>query len=164
MGIRGWFLLGVVGVALWVLATNTVGHSIRDGQQDVVIGGAVAALAVVAGALLPSVRVPAPVAGRVSAWLVGAGAGCVLLALALQFYLAMQAAENARRAADIMEQSVRGGQRLTDVNVRARTPDSVEAVGYLCVLVGAGMVACGVRVATAAPGGAQEAPSHDPPR
>jgi hypothetical protein len=143
------FLLGVFGIALWVLATNTIGRTIRDGNQDVVIGGAVAALAVVAAALLPSVRMPAPNAGRVSAWLVGTGAGCVLLALALQFYLAAQAAENARRAADIMEQSVRSGQRMTDVNVRARTPDSVEAVGYLCVLVGVGMIAYGIQVGMA---------------
>jgi hypothetical protein len=83
----------------------------------------------------------------VAAWLVAAGAACVLLALALQFYLAAQAAESARRAAEIVEQSVRGGNRVTGVDVRARTPDSVEAVGYLCVLVGVGMVACGVRVA-----------------
>lgn len=144
---RGMFLLFVFGIALWILAANTIGHSIRSGDRDMVIGGAVAALAVVAAALLPSVRVPGPVAGRLAAWLVGTGAACVLLSLALQFYLAAQASESARRAADILEQSVRSGQRMTDVNVRARMPDSVEAVGYLGLLIGGGMVACGVRVA-----------------
>ena len=146
MDVRTWLPLGLFGVAVWILATFTIGDAIRDGRHDTTIGFGVAALAVVFGYLLLDLRVPLGVGGRMAVWLIGGGVGCVLLALALQFYQVAQAGEVARRAADILDQAVRSGQKPTDVSLRSRTPDAVGAIAYLCVLLGVGMVVCGVRV------------------
>ena len=146
MTTRSWMLLGAVGVAVWVLATHTLGQTVRGGSSDVAVGFAVAALAVVCVHVLQSLRVPEALAGRMAGWLIGGGVACVLLSLALQIYLASQASENARRAAEVMADAARAGQRMSDVNIRANFPESVAAIGYLCLLIGAAMVFSGVRV------------------
>jgi hypothetical protein len=153
----GWISVGVLVIAVWVLGAHTIGEAV-GGRQSELVGLAVALLAGLAAYHLPSVRVPEPPAGRLAAWLVGGGVACVLGGLALQFYLAAQASDHARRAADVAEQAARGGQRVPDVNVRATYPGSVGAVGYGCVLAGVGAVVCGVRVGVSAgwPGPAAE--------
>jgi hypothetical protein len=149
MGLRLWLPLGVFGVAVWVLATFTVGAEVREGRNDTTIGFGVAALAVVFGYLLATLPAPAGGGARMAGWLIGGGVACALLALALQFYQVAQAAEAARRAGDILDQAVRAGQQPANIRLRSQVPDSVGVIGYLCLLLGAGMVACGVRVGTA---------------
>src|SRR5262245_62584746 len=114
----GWISVGVLGVAVWVLAAHTIGEAL-GGRQSELVGFAVALLAGLCAYHLPSVRVPDPLAGRLAIWLVGGGVVLLLSGLALQFYLASQSAEHARRAADVAEQAVRSGQRVPDVHIRA---------------------------------------------
>lgn len=138
--------IAVLVVAAWVLATFTIGEAV-GGRQSELVGFAVALLIGLSAYHLPAVRVPESVAGRLAAGLVAGGLVLLLSGLALQFYLAYLSSEHARRAADVIEQAARSGQRVSDVNIRANSPPSVGAIGYACVLAGVGAMVCGVRVA-----------------
>src|SRR3954469_25318235 len=67
--------------------------------------------------------------------LIGCGTACVLVSIALQFYLASVAADSARRAGELVGERMRAGQSV-NVNVNANVPPSVPAVGYLALLGG----------------------------
>ena len=157
-----WISLGVLGIAVWVLGTYTIGDALGSRSSEL-IGFAVALLVGLGAYHLQSVRVPEPPAGRLAASLIGGGVLCVLAGLALQFYLASQASQIALRAAEVVEQAARAGQKTPDVNVRANYPESVAAIGYGCVLAGVGAVVCGVRVAISAGRSAAATVAEPPP-
>ncbi len=156
-----WVSVGILGIAVWVLAAHTIGETIGEAQ----VSWSASPLPCWRGWArihLPSVRVPEPLAGRLAIWLVGGGVVLLLSGLEAQFYLAFQATEHARRAADVAEQAARNGQRLPDVNIRASYPASVGAIGYACVLAGIGAMVSGVRVGVSAigPGPAASTPER----
>jgi len=140
-----WISIAVLVIAVWVLAAHTVGETIGQ-SNSTVIGFAVAILVGLGAYHLAAVQIPAPLAGRLAIWLVGGGVVLLLAGLGLQLYLSSLSSEHARRAADVVEQAARNGQRVPDVNIRSTTPASVGAIGYACVLAGIGAMVCGVRV------------------
>jgi hypothetical protein len=135
-----------LGIGTWILAANTVGESLAP-SNSAAIGFAVALLAVMtAGYLLLFSQTTERPGSRLGQTLVVCGTACVLIAVALQFYLASVSSENARRSAEILGESVRGGRNITNVNIRGDLPGSIQGVGYLALFAGVWLAAVGIRV------------------
>jgi hypothetical protein len=149
-------VMAFLTIATWILAAHTIGEALAPRQSEF-IGFAVALLVVATAICLwvlwdPN-RGPALPLGLA---LIGCGTACILVSVALQFYLAGVAADSARRAGDLFSQQARAGQIAT-VNVNANMPASVPAVGYLALLGGLWLAAAGIRV------GLGRSPAEPPP-
>jgi hypothetical protein len=155
-----FFLVVVpVVVATGILATYTVGESLSP-HDAVTIGFGVALLAAATACSLLLLSNPTETPRtQLGITLILCGAGCILAALALQFYLASIAADNSRRLAEMLSERIRSGG-TANVNLNANIPESVKPVGYFTLLAGLWLVAVGVRlaVASAPRGGSELAP------
>lgn len=131
-----------LAIATWILSSMTLGEQISPGA-DFVIGMAVAMLVVATSVslLLLKTRPNA----RLAFTLVICGAVCIVMALALQFYLASVAAEIDRRAADILAQNSHRQSFHFNWN-RTQQSASVIAIGYFAFFAGIWMVATGIRI------------------
>ena len=139
------FVLIPIGVAVWILASHTVGESIKP-RNSVEIGFAVALLAVVgAGYILLSdisVKQSNPQFGVI---LICCGTACMLLALLLQFYLAHIASEHGKHVAEIMADNLKRGQSV-HVDFDTHFPATGGAIAYLALLVGTWLAAVGIHI------------------
>jgi hypothetical protein len=161
-------VIAPLGIATWILAAHTIGDSLRP-SDSVAIGFAVALLAMMAAAYLlflaPALEGTNTHFGIT---LVICGTACVLLALALQFYLAYQAAESSRQVAGMMGDSLKRGERVT-VNLQPSLPGSVTGVAYLALFAGIWLAAMGIRIGagrtrTAEPADVSLKSTEQPPR
>jgi hypothetical protein len=140
-----FFVLIALTVAVGILASHTIGESLSH-QTPELIGFAVALLVFVAAVSLWVLWDPnrGPVLPLGLA-LVGCGTACVLLSVALQFYLASVTNDQARRLAELLGERQRMNQG-GNINVNAPLPTSVEAVSYFALFSGLWLAAAGVRV------------------
>jgi hypothetical protein len=144
-------ILCPLGIAAWILGTHTIGISLSP-NNDVSIGFAVALLAVLsAGYLFLFSQMTERPGSRLGQTLIICGTACVLVALALQFYLAAISSENSRRGADILNESVRIGRPMNNVNINTTFPKSVEGIGYLALLAGIWLAGIGIWVGVGQP-------------
>jgi hypothetical protein len=140
---RLWWLLIPYSLAAFALATFTIGRAVGDNTGPIV-GLGVVGLTVLFIALLPWVRVREDLTGRVALGLIAGGVVCAVAAVALQWHVISLAAEQSRRAAELVAAS--GGSGRSQVSVEV--PGSPAAFGYLCLLFAIGLVALGLRVAS----------------
>jgi hypothetical protein len=134
-----------LGLATGLLAAHTIGESISPSSAGGV-GFAVGLLAAVS-AVYVLLFTNAGETGdvRFGIVLVACGTACILLALALQFYLAWLAGENNRRLAEMLADGLRRGERL-NANLNWYTPDTVKGIGYLSLFAGIWLAAMGIRL------------------
>jgi hypothetical protein len=135
-------VIASVGVATWILAAHTVGEELESGNA-ILIGFAVALLAVAAAASLLLVTSPKPPV-RIGLVLVVCGTACILAAVALQFYLASVTAHNSQRIVEILGEQIKTNPSAR-LNVNADYPKSVTAISYLAIVAGIWMAAVGAR-------------------
>jgi hypothetical protein len=151
------FVLCPLGIATGILAAFTVGESL-DPRNSGAIGFAVALLVVMTAAyLLVFAQMTEKPGSRLGQTLVICGTMCMLMAVALQFYLASVTAENARRLAEILSESVRNGRPRTNVNIQGDLPRSIQGIGYLALFAGVWLAAVGIRLGV---GNAEKASKH----
>jgi hypothetical protein len=136
-------VIAPLGIATGILATHTVGESISP-LSSAQIGFAVALLAMMTAAYIllldNTINEAHPKFGIT---LVICGTACVLLALALQFYLAYLSGEHGRHITEIMADNVKRGQSV-NVNMDSHFPISVIAIAYLGLFVGAWLAGMGI--------------------
>ena len=131
-----------VSVGAGLLGNYTVGREItgHGGDPGVGVGFGLTTFAVLVWFLFFSegVQQPSPVFASV---LVVCGTLCILVALALQFYMASLLGENSRRVAELL--ALKGG----NVNLNVELPGALKANSYLALFAGIVFVAFGIRMA-----------------
>jgi hypothetical protein len=159
-------VIGPLGIATWILAAHTVGDSISR-QHSIEIGLAVALLAMMAAGYVllldNNIRDANPQLGLT---LVICGTTSVVLALALQFYIAYLGGEQGRHFTEIMADNLKRGQNV-NLERNAYLPVSVSAVAFLALFIGTWLAAMGIRVGVSrrltAPAGTVESKSSEVP-
>jgi hypothetical protein len=140
-----FFVLIALTVAAGILAAHTVGQALAPRSADF-IGFAVALLVLAAAVgvwvLWDPTRGPVLPLGLA---LVGGGTACVLLSVALQFYLVSLTNDQSRRLAELLSERQKLNQQ-GNINLNAPLPTSVEAVSYFALFGGLWLAATGVRV------------------
>ena len=133
-----------LGVATGILAAHTVGESI-DHRNSAQIGFSVALLAMLAaGYFLFMDNTITETNSRFGIILVFCGTACVLLSVILQFYVAHLGGEHGRRLTEILADNLKRGVGV-NINEREALPTSVSAISYLSLVIGAWIVAMGIR-------------------
>jgi MFS family permease len=133
-------VIALVGIATWILASHTVGESL-DPRNSTSIGFSIALLAIAtAASLLFLSNATEKPGSRLGLILVICGTACILVALALQFYVTSVLAANSQRVADILRE--RGG----NVNLNFNLPKSVESIAYCALFAGVWLAAVGIRI------------------
>jgi len=153
---RLWWLLIPYSLAAFALATLTIGRAVGD-NAGVVAYLRVVGLSVLFIALLPWVRIREDLVGRLTVSLIVGGVICALAAVALQWHATSLAADQSRRAAELL--AAKGGSGRAQVSVELQ--ESPMVVAYPCLLLAAGLVACGLRVALASPTGTPTWPAAE---
>jgi hypothetical protein len=132
-------VIAPVGIATWILASHTVGESL-DPRNATSIGFSIALLAIAtAASLLVLSNATEKPGSRLGLILVICGTACILVALALQFYVTSVLAANSQRVADILRE--RGGNVNLNVNF-----ESVKSISYFALLAGVWLAAVGIRI------------------
>ena len=133
-------VIAPVAIAAWVLATYTVGASLAP-DNSALVGFTIALLVIATAAsfLFLSNATEKP-GSRLGLILIICGTACILIALALQFYVASLVAANSQAVADVLRE--RGG----NVNLNVKVPKSVESISYFALFAGVWLAAVGIRI------------------
>lgn len=153
IGPRVALVIAPLGIATWILATYTVGESIRP-RDSFLVGFGIALLTVsLASCFLFFGQFSEQPGSRLGAVLVVCGTLCLLGALALQFYLASLAAESSRQLSGIMAEQLKTNPSV-NLNLKGESPGTIEPISYFVLLAGIWLAAVGIKVGVVPSGAA----------
>jgi hypothetical protein len=149
-------VIAPLSIATWILASFTVGESVSPRNSNLIgFGIALLAVALLAYLFFFSRAAERP-GSHLGAVLIICGTLCVLVALALQFYLASLSAENSRRIAEIMGERLKTNPSV-NVNLKSDYPESVISIAYFALFAGIWLAAVGIKVGVVPSGPARAA-------